>query len=176
MDMAATPAFVASSWNLTLVRLIHGLHIQRDRHRRSGTCRMDAIRDVGEVHRRLAPGILLDARLDGDARVVTFANGLVARELIVTIDEEARRFAYASVGGRATHHNASMQVFPHGDGTRFVWITGCAPGRARGIDPRARGAGLADHQAHTRTRLGCDLERHLPALERTFRRRAGRST
>ena len=87
----------------------------------------DAIRDVGEVHRRLAPGILLDARLDGDARVVTFANGLVARELLVTIDDEARRFAYASVGGRATHHNASMQVFPHGEGTRLVWITDVLP-------------------------------------------------
>jgi carbon monoxide dehydrogenase subunit G len=87
----------------------------------------DAIRDVGEVHRRLAPGILLDARLDGDARVVTFANGLVARELIVTVDDEARRFAYASVGGRAIHHNASMQVFPHRDGTRFVWITDVLP-------------------------------------------------
>ncbi|HSU93107.1 MAG TPA: SRPBCC family protein [Gemmatimonadaceae bacterium] len=87
----------------------------------------DAIRDAGEVHRRLAPGILLDARLDGDARVVTFANGLIARELLVTIDDEARRFAYASVGGRTTHHNASMQVFPHGEGTRFVWITDVLP-------------------------------------------------
>lgn len=87
----------------------------------------DAVRDVGEVHRRLAPGILLDARLDGDARVVTFANGLVAREVIVTIDDEARRLVYASVGGRATHHNASMQVFPHGSGTRLVWITDVLP-------------------------------------------------
>ena len=87
----------------------------------------DVVRDVGEVHRRLAPGILLDAKLDGDARVVTFANGLVARELIVTVDDEARRLAYASVGGRAKHHNSSMQVFPHGDETRFVWITDVLP-------------------------------------------------
>jgi carbon monoxide dehydrogenase subunit G len=87
----------------------------------------EAVRDVGEVHRRLVPGVLLDARLDGDARVVTFANGLVARELIVTVDDDARRFAYASVGGRARHHNASMQVFAHGDGTRLVWITDVLP-------------------------------------------------
>jgi len=86
-----------------------------------------AVRDVGAVHRRLVPGVLLDARLDGDARVVTFANGLVARELIVTVDDEARRFAYASVGGRARHHNASIQVFPHGDGARLVWITDVLP-------------------------------------------------
>lgn len=89
----------------------------------------DAVRDVGEVHRRLTPGVLLDAHLEGngDARVVRFANGLVAREVIVTIDDGARRFAYASVGGRATHHNASMQVFAEGEGTRFVWITDVLP-------------------------------------------------
>jgi hypothetical protein len=67
-------------------------------------------RDVGAVH-RLVPGVLVDTRLDGDARIVTFANGLALRELIVDIDDEARRFVYASIRGRATHHNASMQVF-----------------------------------------------------------------
>jgi carbon monoxide dehydrogenase subunit G len=87
----------------------------------------EAIRDVGAVHKRLTPGILLDAHLDGDARIVKFANGLVARELIVTVDDAARRFAYASVGGRARHHNASMQVLPEGDGTRFVWTTDVLP-------------------------------------------------
>ena len=35
-----------------------------------------AIRDVGAVHQRLAPGFVIDARLDGDARIVTFANVL----------------------------------------------------------------------------------------------------
>src|SRR6266702_893667 len=42
----------------------------------------DAVRDFGAVHRRLVPGFVLDARLDGDARIVTFANGTVARELL----------------------------------------------------------------------------------------------
>ena len=87
-----------------------------------------AIRDVGAVHQRLVPGMVVDVRLDGNARVVTFADGLVVRELLVTLDEEARRFVYASVGGRATHHNASFQVFPHGEhGTRLVWITDVLP-------------------------------------------------
>jgi hypothetical protein len=27
----------------------------------------DAVRDVGQVHRRLCPGVLVDARMDGDA-------------------------------------------------------------------------------------------------------------
>jgi hypothetical protein len=42
----------------------------------------DAIRDVGAVHTRLAPGFVVDTRLEEGARVVTFGNGLVARELI----------------------------------------------------------------------------------------------
>ena len=50
-----------------------------------------AVRDVREVHRRLCPGVLVDCRLEGDARIVTFANGLVAREVIVDVDDEARR-------------------------------------------------------------------------------------
>ncbi|RUL65826.1 SRPBCC family protein [Dyella dinghuensis] len=88
-----------------------------------------AVSDVGAAHRRLTPGILTDARLDGDnARIVTFADGTVARELIVALDNQARRFAYASVGGRAIHHNASFQVFDDGDGcTRLVWITDVLP-------------------------------------------------
>lgn len=46
----------------------------------------EAVRDVGAVHRRMAPGFLVDTVMDGEARVVTFANGLVARELIVDVD------------------------------------------------------------------------------------------
>ena len=87
-----------------------------------------AIRDVGAVHRRLAPGFVVDCRLDGDARVVTFANGLVARELIVDIDDQARRLAWSVVGGRMTHQNASMQIFADGAaGTRAVWIADLLP-------------------------------------------------
>ena len=72
-----------------------------------------AVRDVSVVHRRLVPGVLIDARRDGDARVVTFASGAVARELLVDIDDEAHQFVYAVVEGplQARHHNASMQVF-----------------------------------------------------------------
>lgn len=87
-----------------------------------------AVRDVGAVHQRLAPGFVTDVRLDGDARIVTFANGLVARELLVDIDDAARRLAYAAVGGRATHHNASFQVFAEGeDRSRLVWIADLLP-------------------------------------------------
>lgn len=92
----------------------------------------DAVRDVGAVHRRMAPGFLVDTVMDGDARVVTFANGLVARELIVDIDDDARRFVWAVVGSaRLTHHNASMQVFEDGAGrSRLVWIADLLPDAA----------------------------------------------
>ena len=88
----------------------------------------DAVRDFGNVHKRLVPGFVTDCRLDGDARVVTFANGLKAREPLVGIDDGARRLAYAAVGGRATHYNASVQVFAEGaERTRFVWIIDLLP-------------------------------------------------
>ena len=88
----------------------------------------DALRDVGALHRRLAPGFVTDVRLEEGARVVTFGNGLVVRELIVDVDDEARRLAWSVVGGRMTHHNASAQVFPDGEGgSRFVWIADLLP-------------------------------------------------
>lgn len=89
-----------------------------------------AVRDAGAVHQRLVPGVLVDARLDGDARVVTFANGAVVREVLVDVNDEARRFVYTVVEGSLpiTHHNASMQVFDEGAGSsRIVWITDVLP-------------------------------------------------
>jgi hypothetical protein len=87
-----------------------------------------AIRDVGAVHQRLAPGFVVDCRLEEDARVVTFVNGLVARELIVNIDDAARRLVWAVVGGRLTHHNGSLQVFPEDEGrSRIVWVADLLP-------------------------------------------------
>ncbi|OYU95895.1 MAG: MxaD family protein [Burkholderiales bacterium PBB5] len=87
-----------------------------------------AVRDVGQVHRRLVPGVLVDARLEGDERVVSFANGLVVRERIVDIDDMQRRLAYAAVGGRTSHHNASIQILDEGDSQcRLVWITDLLP-------------------------------------------------
>ena len=89
-----------------------------------------AVRDVGAVHQRLTPGILVDTRLDGDERFLTFARGAVVRELIVAPDDEARRLAYAVVEGskRTIYHHASMQVFAQGEGgSRLVWITDFLP-------------------------------------------------
>jgi hypothetical protein len=89
----------------------------------------DAIRDVGAVHERLAPGFVVDTLLEEGARVVTFGNGLVARELIVDVDDSARRLCWAVVGSpRLTHHNASLQVYADGvDRSRVVWIADLLP-------------------------------------------------
>ena len=87
----------------------------------------DVIRDVGAVHTRFAPGFVTATALEEGARVVTFANGFSVRELIVDIDDGARRLAYAAVGGSLTHHHASFQVFEEGSVTRLVWIADLLP-------------------------------------------------
>ena len=89
----------------------------------------DAVRDVGAIHRRLAPGFVVATELepDGAARVVTFGNGMTARELIVDLDDAARRLVWSVVGGRMTHHNASVQLFEEAGATRFVWIADLLP-------------------------------------------------
>jgi hypothetical protein len=89
-----------------------------------------AVRDFGAVHRRLAPGFVVDGRLDGDARIITFFNGVRAREVLVGVDDRARRLAYTVAEGllRFAHHSASVQVFPDGPGhARFVWISDVLP-------------------------------------------------
>ena len=93
----------------------------------------DVVRDVGAIHRRLVPGFVTDCRLEGDARIVTFGNGVVAREVIVDLDDAARRVAWSATGGRLSHHNASLQVFEEGDGrSRLVWIADLLPNEMAG--------------------------------------------
>ncbi|MEO8142733.1 MAG: SRPBCC family protein [Betaproteobacteria bacterium] len=93
----------------------------------------DAVRDVGNTHQRLCPGFLTDCKMDGpDARIVTFGNGMVVKELIVSIEDDKRRVAWFAVGGRLSHYNASMQIFADGDGTKAVWIADLLPNEMAG--------------------------------------------
>ena len=88
----------------------------------------DALRDWGAIHERLVPGFVVDARLDGDDRIVTFFNGAVMRELLVDLDEESRRLAWSIVDGPYSHHNGVAQVLDDGDGrSRFVWLADLLP-------------------------------------------------
>jgi carbon monoxide dehydrogenase subunit G len=86
-----------------------------------------AMRDVGAIHQKLVPGFVTDCRMDGDARIVTFANGITAREVIVDLDDAARRIVWSASGGRLSHHNASAQVFADGGRTKVVWIADLLP-------------------------------------------------
>ena len=89
------------------------------------------VRDVGAVHTRFAPGFVTDTVMDKqDERIVTFANGFVAREVIVDVDEARRRLAYSARSERLAHHNASFQVLPEHGGARLVWIADVLPAEA----------------------------------------------
>jgi hypothetical protein len=108
-----------------------------------------AVADFGAVHRRLVPGFVLDAKLDGDARIVTFANGMVARELLVDCDHARRRLVYAVVSERVNQHSASVQVFAEGETrSRLLWIVDVLPQEiAPYIDAQMDQAALAMKKA-----------------------------
>jgi hypothetical protein len=93
----------------------------------------DALRDWGALHERLVPGFVVDTRLDGEDRIVTFFNGAVAREVLIDLDDESRRLVWSVVEGPYTHHNGAAQVFPGDDGgTLFVWTADLLPNDAAG--------------------------------------------
>ena len=90
-----------------------------------------SLRDVANVHKRVAPGFLTDCRMEGEARIVTFFNGMVAKELIVDVDDKAMRVVWSARSERLEHHNASVQVFEDGSGRcRVVWIADVLPHEA----------------------------------------------
>jgi hypothetical protein len=87
-----------------------------------------ALRDVGALHTRLVPGFVVDTVLDGDARIVTFANGMVIREPIISIDDEHRRLVWSGEGGPHDHYNGAAQAFEQADGsTVVVWTADFKP-------------------------------------------------
>ncbi|MET9631700.1 SRPBCC family protein [Lentzea sp. NPDC006480] len=87
------------------------------------------ISDFATGPTRMAPGFVVDTRLDGDDRIVTFADGTVVRERLIGIDHDARRIVYSVVGGSVTpeHDNAAMQVIDEGDHCRLTWIRDVLP-------------------------------------------------
>lgn len=88
----------------------------------------DAVADFGAVHRRFAPGFVVDTQLEPGARIVTFANGLVARELFVGRDDELRRLVYSVRTERFDHHNGAFQVADLGGGrSRLTWTADLLP-------------------------------------------------
>jgi hypothetical protein len=117
----------------------------------------DALRDVGAIHTRLAPGFVTDVQLEDGVRVVTFGDGRVVREPILDVDDQTRRVAWAAVGTQMTHYSASAQVFAEGPNqSRFVWIADLLPNELAPVV-----AGM--------------IEQGLDAIKRTLERTEGSS-
>ena len=88
----------------------------------------DALADFHHVHTRLAPGFVTDSQPDGDTRIVTFANGSVARERLITSDAAARRLVYAIANERLSHYSASAEIVPAGPRRcSFIWTVDLSP-------------------------------------------------
>lgn len=91
----------------------------------------DAMRDIGALHTRLVPGFVVNTELEPGARVVTFANGRVVRERMISIDDEDRRPVWSATGVLLAHHNGAAQVIENLDGsTRIVWTAALLPDTA----------------------------------------------
>ena len=94
----------------------------------------EAVRDAGAIHTRLARDFVVDTRLEGTSRLVSFANGVTVREQIVNIDDRARRLVYSIVQWKLTHHNGAFQVFDAGRGrSRLVWVADMLPDDMAGM-------------------------------------------
>ncbi|MFB6458865.1 SRPBCC family protein [Bradyrhizobium tunisiense] len=109
----------------------------------------DAVRDFGALHERLVPGFVTACTLDGDARIVTFANGAVAREVLVDCNDARRRLVYAISNERLKHYSASVQVIAEGDDkSRMLWTIDMLPNDlAAYVEGQTREAVMALHRA-----------------------------
>jgi uncharacterized protein YndB with AHSA1/START domain len=93
----------------------------------------DAIRDIGALHTRLVPGFVVDTELVEGGRRVTFTNGLVVVEPIVSMNDDLRRLVWTAQGGSSglTHYHAAAQVFAREvGGSRVVWAADILPHEA----------------------------------------------
>jgi uncharacterized protein YndB with AHSA1/START domain len=90
-----------------------------------------ALAATGDAHLAFA-GVLTGCRLEReDLRVATFANGMVVKERIVSVEPKRMRIAYGVVDSQFVHHSASMQVVARGDGEcDFVWVADVLPHEA----------------------------------------------
>ncbi len=78
---------------------------------------------------------------------MTFINGMVVREPIVTLDDEARRLVWTAEGGRTRHYNSPLQVSELAEGvTSVVWTADFLPDDASGFLSKAIEAGMAAMQ------------------------------
>ena len=107
-----------------------------------------ASRDIGALHTRLVPGFVVDTVLDGNARTVTFANGMVIREPIITVDEEHHRLVWSAEGPQFEHYNSSAQAIEQADDTTvIVWVADFKPDELADVIDEMMSAGAAAMRA-----------------------------
>jgi carbon monoxide dehydrogenase subunit G len=88
----------------------------------------EKLRDVGAINELI--DFLGEVTVEGDRRACALDGGGELEELIVTVDDEARRVAYSIVESPFgfAHHGASMQALANGNGgTRFLWVSDFKP-------------------------------------------------
>ncbi len=110
----------------------------------------ERLRQVGKAHELFA-GVLVDGRIEGEVRTVTFANGMVVNEHILGVDEASRRVAYSVVDGPFERHAASMQALAEGGGSRVVWFSDFKPDALAEMVTPLMEAGLAALRANLET-------------------------
>ena len=111
----------------------------------------DAVSDAGQLHTRVAPGVVTNTTLEdgGEVRIVTFANGMALTEYMISNDAEAMRLAWSAQSDLWTHHNASLQIFAHSDGqSEVVWTADVLPHSAGALMEQFLTAGLGAMKAH----------------------------
>jgi Polyketide cyclase / dehydrase and lipid transport len=111
----------------------------------------DAVRDFGQLHTGIAPGLVTDTVLEpgGAARVVTFANGMSLRELLVGVEEGEHRIVWSAESDQWHHHNASLHVTDLGDGrSRTTWVADVLPDEAAQTIATIMEMGLGAMKAH----------------------------
>jgi Polyketide cyclase / dehydrase and lipid transport len=93
----------------------------------------DAVRDIGALHTRLVPGFVLATEPVAGGRRVTFGNGMVVTEPIVSLNDGLRRLVWTVQGGSLglAHYNAAVQVYSREiGGSRVVWTADILPDEA----------------------------------------------
>ena len=104
----------------------------------------DALKDVGALHTKLVPGFMKDTQMEGNTRVVTFGNDMVAREEIVERGCRAATRGVGIVGQQFRHYSgaACVESDPKG-GSRFIWTTDLLPDELAAQVDQMMTAGIA---------------------------------
>lgn len=93
----------------------------------------DAIRDIGALHTRLAPGFVVNTQLVPGGRRVTFASGRTVEEPIISCSDSLRRLVWTVKAENSpfSHFNGSARVHAQtAGGSRVEWTTDFLPDSA----------------------------------------------